>query len=425
MLLTPSAYALLGLTAMVGGLVAIVVFALLRFSAAASDARRSRRGDGMEAALLSAALQEAVSKLKAQERATAARAEASERLSGEIISSLTAGLLVVGLNSDTRILNPAGRRILGLPDSPVPLDHHAGLREQPLFDVVRECLASRSAIVRRGVVLPEDLDAGSSGPTHLGVTVSPLSDENGELHGAICLFTDLSAIKDLEEQLRLKDSLATVGELTAGIAHEFRNGLATIQGYSKLVDLKVLPEAYRPYVEGIRAETESLSQVVTNFLNFARPAQLTLTEVDLRTICERAADEIRPDARVLGGAVDVRGEFGVIEGDEVLLRQAFSNLLRNALEATAGGPAPPAIFVQSEIDASLKVSRIVVNDNGPGIAPALRERVFRPFFTSKRRGTGLGLALVQKIIVFHNGRVVAATSPAGGASLQVTLPLAS
>ena len=119
----------------------------------------------------------------------------------------------------------------------------------------------------------------------------------------------------------------------------------------------------------------------------------------------------------------MRGEFGLVEGDEVLLRQAFSNLLRNALEACVGGAVPPQIAIQSEVDATLKLSRIAVNDNGPGIPPALRERVFRPFFTSKRTGTGLGLALVQKIIVFHNGRVQVGVSPAGGASLQLTLPV--
>ena len=120
----------------------------------------------------------------------------------------------------------------------------------------------------------------------------------------------------------------------------------------------------------------------------------------------------------------MRGEFGAIEGDEVLLRQAFSNLLRNALEACAGGAAPPRSCIQSEVDRAQKVSRIAVNDNGPGIAPALRERVFRPFFTTKRNGTGLGLALVQKIIVFHNGRIAVTAAPHGGASLQITLPLA-
>ena len=417
--LTPSAYTFLGLTALVAALVSVVAFAMLRFSAAAAETRRHQRGAGAETALLSAALQEAVTKLKAQERATAARADASERLSGEIISSLTAGLLVVGLHGEVRILNPAGLRVLGRAESLRPEAFQRSPREQPLIDVIDECLRERSSIVRREVVLPE----AGEGVTHLGVSVSPLFDAQGEPHGAICLFTDLTAVKDLEEQLRLKESLATVGELTAGIAHEFRNGLATIQGYSKLFDLNALPAQYRPYVEGIRGETESLSQVVTNFLNFAKPAQLTLSDVELGAICQRAAAEIRPDARALGGDVDVRGEFGVVEGDEVLLRQAISNLLRNALEACTGAGGAPRIAIQSEIDSAAKVSRISVTDNGPGIPVALRERVFQPFFTMKRNGTGLGLALVQKIIVFHNGRIVVGASPAGGASLQITLPI--
>jgi signal transduction histidine kinase len=418
MQLTPSAYALLGLTALVAALVSVLAFALLRFSAAAADSRRAQRG-GTETAMLSAALQDAVTKLKAQERATAARADASERLSEEIISSLTAGVLVVGLNGVVRILNPAGLRVLNRPESLRPDAFQRSPREEPLMDVIDECLDARTPIVRREVALA---DTGH-GVTHLGVSVSPLFDLQGEPYGAICLFTDLTSVKHLEEQLRLKESLATVGELTAGIAHEFRNGLATIQGYSKLFDLNALPESYQQYVEAIRAETESLSQVVTNFLNFARPAQLTLTDVDLGAICERAADEIRPDARALGGDVEVRGEFGIVEGDEVLLRQAMSNLLRNALEACAGATAPPHIVIQSELDSTAKVSRIGVTDNGPGVLPAFRERVFQPFFTMKRNGTGLGLALVQKIIVFHNGRIAVTGAPQGGASFQITLPL--
>jgi nitrogen-specific signal transduction histidine kinase len=418
--MTPSAYALLGLTAMVAALVAVLTFATLKFAAAARLARRGLSGTGAETAFLSAALQEAVAKLKAQERANAARADASERLNGEIISSLTAGLLMVNLNGNVRILNPAGRRMLDLPEAASTEPFERSGRVQPLLDVIDESLKAGAAIVRRGVTLP---DNGHSA-THLGVTVSPLFDEQ-TLHGAICLFTDLTAVKDLEEQLRLKESLATVGELTAGIAHEFRNSLATIQGYSKLFDLNALPAVYRPYVEGIRAETESLNQVVTNFLNFARPAQLTLTRVSLKAIIDRAADEVRADVRALGGDVEVSGDFGDLDGDEVLLRQAFSNLLRNAVEASTGRALPPRIVVQSELDRAQHVSKISVNDNGPGIAPALRERVFRPFFTSKRNGTGLGLALVQKIIVFHNGRITIGTSPLGGASLIITLPVAA
>jgi signal transduction histidine kinase len=121
----------------------------------------------------------------------------------------------------------------------------------------------------------------------------------------------------------------------------------------------------------------------------------------------------------------VRGEFGTVQGDEVLLRQAFSNLLRNAVEACVGASLAPVVVIQSELDRAQRLSRITVEDNGPGINPADRERVFRPFFTSKRSGTGLGLALVQKIVVFHNGRIAVGTSPLGGASLQVSLPLSA
>ncbi len=407
---------LVGLTIVVALLVSLVVYAMLRFMEAARDSRK-RSKESREMVLLSAALHEAVSKLQAQERATAARASASERLSEEIILSLTAGLLVVDCNATIRILNPAGRRVLGLSPS-APLTDYREVLAEPLSRVIDECLAMRGTIHRRTVNLPGDRSAA-----YLGVTVSPLFDERTTLQGAICLFSDLTAIKDLEEQLRLKESLAAVGELTAGIAHEFRNGLATIQGYSKLIDLHALPAAYQAYVEGIRAETESLNQVVTNFLNFARPAQLTLARVDLGGVCERAVEEIRADARALGGDIEVRGQFGAIEGDEVLLRQAFSNLLRNAVEACADASVRPIVVIESEIDLGQNVSRICVNDSGPGIEPAARERIFRPFFTSKRYGTGLGLALVQKIIVFHNGRVGVGVSPQGGASLQVTLPV--
>ncbi|HEX7136747.1 MAG TPA: hypothetical protein VF219_02830 [Vicinamibacterales bacterium] len=237
--MTPSAYALLGLTAIVASMVAVLTFAILRFAAAARDARQNTRGSGVEVALMSAALQEAVGKLKAQERATAARAEASERLSEEIIASLTAGLLVTGLGGETRILNPAGRRMIGVGDTANNQEVQRALDDLSLSDLVHECLNTGNAIVRRTIWLPEP----RHGVSHLGVTVSPLSDAEHAIHGAICLFTDLTAVKDLEEQLRLKDSLATVGELTAGIAHEFRNGLATILGYSKLFDLGSLPDS--------------------------------------------------------------------------------------------------------------------------------------------------------------------------------------
>jgi signal transduction histidine kinase len=415
--MSPNAYALIGITGVVAVLASTLTFAVLRVAAAARAMRRPERRHLTENALLSAALADSVARLKAQERATAARAEASERLSDQIISSLTAGLLVVGLKGEVRILNPAGRRLLSVPEGAAPDDYRL-IGEPALSKVIDECLSTSIAVVRRTVHMPER----QQGASRLGVTVSPLFDGAGELHGAVCLFTDLTAVQQLEEQLRLKESLATVGELTAGIAHEFRNGLATIHGYGKLLDPDALPNVYRPYVEGIRAEAESLGEIVTNFLNFARPAHLTLTDVDLQAVCERVAEEMRPEARGFGGDVTVRGTFGRLQGDEVLLRQAFSNLIRNAVEACHDASTAPIVVIASEVNRDQGMSNITVDDNGPGIAPSARERVFQPFFTSKHNGTGLGLALVQKIIVFHNGRITAGTSMLGGASLRVSLP---
>lgn len=417
--MTSTGYLLLGLTAIVAAVCGVVAYAIAKFITEARGAARAARGGGGETTFVTSAMEDALQTLRRQERAMKARAEASERLSSEIIASMTSGLVVVNERGGLRTLNPAARRFLDLPDEEIEGSLEDVLRRaRPLVDVIEECLAVGKPIARRAV----QLDRGGGRLSHLGVTVSPIRDEQGAPHGAICLFTDLTDVVELEEQLRLKDTLARLGELTAGIAHEFRNGLATIHGYSRLLDLERLPADFTPYVQGIRQETEALGQVVTNFLTFARPAELTLTPVDMRSIAERAAEEIRADVRSRGGDVRLTGSFGSVEGDEILLRQAFSNLCRNAVEACADAGVPPSITIDGAPDPAQGVLRITVSDNGRGIDPAVAHRIFQPFFTTKAQGTGLGLALVQKIVVTHNGRVTAGSGPVGG-RMVVSLPL--
>jgi|SRR5687767_5714535 len=411
----------LGLNAIIAAIVGVGAYAITKIIAGARQIT-SRKTEGSETAFMAAAMEQAVQRLRAQERAMKQRAEASERLSGEIVASLTSGLLVVSAERVVLTLNPAGRRLLGLSEHDIASPMGDVLRTAPsLSAVIEECLDSGNPVVRRTIqtALP-----GGGGTTHLGITVSPIRDGHAAINGVICLFTDLSAVVELEEQLRLKDTLARLGELTAGIAHEFRNGLATIHGYGRLIDPEKLPADYRPYVKGIRDETEALRQVVTNFLNFAKPAELLLTAVPLRALAERAAEEIRGEVTTRGGTVRVTGDFGTVQGDDVLLRQAFSNLCRNALEACVDAGTPPVITVEGAIDHAHSVQHVVVTDNGPGVDAGAMTRLFRPFFTTKARGTGLGLALVQKIVVTHNGRVTVANGPQGGARFTVTLPVA-
>jgi signal transduction histidine kinase len=417
------------LAAIIFARASVLAIAVLRFVAAVRRLSRSERA-GTETMLMADAVQDAVHRLRTEERAMKARAEESERLSSEIIGSMTSGVLLVDENARVRTMNPAGLHLLRGADlngaDGVPLGSDADLRvalagAPALADAIEESLETGKPIVRRSLRLGQ----GSSGkPSHLGVTVSPIRGTGGALQGAICLFSDLSEVAELEEQLRLKDSLARLGELTAGIAHEFRNGLATIHGYARLLDLERLPDEFRPYVTGIRDETESLRQVVTQFLNFAKPAELTLTRVDIGAIVDRAAEDVAGEARARGGTITVSGEFGIVDGDEVLLRQAFSNLCRNALEACTGVGTTPLISIDGSVDAAQSLLRVAVVDNGPGIDDRVAAQMFQPFFTTKANGIGLGLPLVQKIIVTHNGRVSASKDAERGTRLVVSLPLA-
>lgn len=403
-------YAILGLTAIVAMFVGIITFAILKFVSAARRTSTPIRQTG-ETALLSIALQEAVSKLRAQEQAMSARAEASERLSAQIVASLTAGLLVVDHAGTVQILNPAARRLLRIEHVPLGPLRTVLASAEPLADAVEEGLRTNRPLVRRSLQI-------HGGRLHLGVTTSPFGQSDGG-HGVICLFSDLTSVVELENQLRLKETLAQLGELTAGIAHEFRNGLATIHGYARLMDPGSLPETYRPYVGGIRSETEALGKVVTNFLNFAKPDQVSFAPVDFGALAARVVDEIRADS---SADITLRGQFGALDGDDVLLRQMLNNLIRNGIEAARDAGETPAIVIDGQVDSAGRVMRVTIEDNGRGIEPAIRDRIFRPFFTTKGAGTGLGLAIVQKIAVTHNGRITLMPS-VGGARFEITLPL--
>jgi len=410
---------LLWLTVVVAVLVTVVAIALLRFITAARAAKQHVRDGGTERALLSSALQDAVSRLADQQRAMTARAAASEQLGAQVFDSLTAGLIVVDVNGRVQIANPAATRMLSLaPDASGKAYQEALASAPPLAAAVAEGLSATRPLVRRAV----DLEVNGR-VWHLGVTVSPLGDPESA-HGAICLFSDLTPVVELEQQLRLKEALARLGELTAGIAHEFRNGLATIHGYSRLIDPAAIPERFRPCVEGIRQETDTLGHIVTNFLNFARPEQVMFSSLSMEQIVGKVAADLRAE---LGDhvAVDVTGAFGHVDGDEIMLRQLFANLIRNAAEACETTDISPCIAIEGRVDAELGVSRISVSDNGPGIPEGDRQRIFQPFFTTRSRGSGLGLPIVQKIALLHNGTVAVGASSGGGGRIELVLPLAT
>ena len=254
----------------------------------------------------------------------------------------------------------------------------------------------------------------------LGVTATPAEGADGRFLGAVALFSDLTEIRELEGRVALARHLADLGQVSAGAAHEFRNAAAAIDGFADLALRSNDPERSSEYVRAIRQEAQEMSRVTNDFLLFARPESFAPEPIDLADVAEAAAAETErahPDL-----SIERSGEFPEAAGSDVLLRRALVNLLRNAVEATPEGrrAEPDAIALiggRSAGEATLSVG-----DRGPGVESAERERIFLPFYSSKPRGSGFGLAIVARIAELHGGTVDVTDRPGGGALFTLRLP---
>jgi len=376
-------------------------------------------------AFMTASMQGVILRLREQEkelerlhRAEKERAEQTERFSEEVTRNMPAGLLVVNAAGIITSVNPAAEQTLGVRGLAFRRYSEALGEKSELTHLVGECLAS-GRIFRREEV--KHVAPGEE-TRRLGVTISPIRRGEGRINGAICLLSDLTELATLQQQVQLKENLAALGELSAGIAHEFKNALATISGYAQMIQAEGGTGEVAENAARILEQTRNITHVVTEFLKYARPLDISTEPVSIQAIIERVAQEVaewKPEVRIR-----FEGAFGWSAGDEGLLRQAFLNLARNAAEACEGAPNGGKVLIRGETqkgDTSLQ--RVTIFDNGPGIPPAVHGKLFRPFFTTKPRGTGLGLAVVQKILVQHGGRVEARNRLEGGAAFIVTLPL--
>jgi PAS domain S-box-containing protein len=377
-------------------------------------------------AFMTASMQGVIQQLREQEkelerlhRIEKDRAEQTERLSEEVTRNMPAGLVVVNATGIISSSNPAAEQVLGIRGLGFRRYSEALGASSELTKLIAECL-SNGKIFRREEVkhIPP---AGDT--RHLGVTISPIRRGEGKISGAICLLTDLTELAALQQRMQLKENLAALGELSAGIAHEFKNALATISGYAQMIRSESSEAEALDYSERILEQTRNITHVVTEFLKYARPLEIPDERVALQTVVERVVAEVGealPQVKIR-----CEGTFGDAGGDDGLLRQALLNLARNAAEACAVTVGGGRVVVRGEIVVGevAGFQRISVTDNGPGIPVDVSPKLFRPFFTTKAQGTGLGLAVVQKIIVQHGGQVEVRNRPDGGAEFIVTLPL--
>ena len=377
-------------------------------------------------AFMAASMQGVIQKLRDQERELERlhriekeRAAHTERLSEEVTRNMPAGLLVVNATGIISSANPAAEQALGIRGLGFRRYSEALGETSELTRLITECLAE-GRIFRR-----EEVEHGApSGDRRvLGVTISPIRKGDEKISGALCLLSDLTELAALQQQMQLKENLAALGELSAGIAHEFKNALATISGYAQMIRSEELEGEASDYAGRILEQTRNITHVVTEFLKYARPLDIVNEPVALQAVVERVVSDVT-EAQP-GVQLRAAGEFGSVPGDEGLLRQALLNLARNAAEACSDAAGGGQVRLKGELvpsgDGGLQ--RIVILDNGPGIEEASLSKLFRPFYTTKADGTGLGLAVVQKIIVQHGGHVEARNRPEGGAAFMVTLPL--
>jgi PAS domain S-box-containing protein len=344
------------------------------------------------------------------------RADALQELNASIVDSMLSGVVVLDLSGGVRVMNDAARALLAVARD----ERVTGRKLEEALRHAPEVIARVRACLDEGIVVVRDemrLGLPGVGRRDVSLSISPLRGPEGERAGALCVLTDLTEVKRLQEEMRLRQNLAELGEMSAGVAHEFRNSLATILGFAQLVERHGDAGA-REHAAAIAEECAALRRVIDDFLRFANPARLVIESVDLAALFESLADDVKARA----GSKRVRYELlpglPVVSGDETLLRRTFTNVLRNAVDAAREGGV-----VRASAEMGDGEVHVHVDDDGPGIPEADRQRIFVPFFTGKESGTGLGLALARKVVVYHGGRIVAETSPLGGARLTVTLPV--
>src|SRR5205085_4208235 len=333
------------------------------------------------------------------------RADELERVSAALTRSLTSGLIAIDADGAIVDINHAGRDILHI-------DHDASLSGRALDDAVP--LANFTATLRRAVAERAALTSVeiADGDTPIGLTTVPLRNESGEFLGFLPMITDLTPIRSLEARVQEMTTLAQLGEISAGIAHEFRSSLSTILGYMKLARRGGVDAVAEGRLQSAEKEAAQLLMAIERLLAFARPVQLNAEPVDLRELVGEQTRQLADHAPDVAFHVD--GPRVVIDGDRVLLARAFENLLRNSMDAVrqkGGGSVRVAVAAAPAC--------VTIADDGVGFDPADTARLFLPFQSNKPNGFGMGLPLAKKIVLVHGGTLRLHGEPGKGAVATV------
>lgn len=379
-----------------------------------------------------AQLQEQRKELEQLSAEASERASSAEKFSERIVASLPSGLIAFDAAGRSLVVNAPGRTLLGVDGRGID---RSGLGESyetlladhvELSQMVGDCL-ERGTLYRRSEVEARTQDGQLR---RLGATIAPIdlpptrpgsAGGSPATRGALCLLTDITEVTELREQVALKNNLESLGEMSAGLAHEFKNAIATLQGYAQLLQSLELNQNAQVAAGSLLNEVRGLATMVTAFLDFARPQPLHLEDVDLQDLINDCAVELQPLFEELRVELFVEEKVSLkVRADERMLRLALQNLIRNAAEAIPDEATERKVVVRTAREP--QSAFIEVRDTGTGIPPAQLQKIFIPFFTTKPKGHGVGLALTHRIITEHGGTLTAANAAGGGAVFTIKIP---
>jgi signal transduction histidine kinase len=348
-----------------------------------------------------------------------------------MVGNMRNGVLAIDRDGGVVLLNDEARRLFLLQPGPVTGLRYADvLHEHP--DIIR---VLGGAFELQSLPNRAELRLKST-DTVIGYTLSLVRDDDGEAVGAALFFKDLTHVEQIEERERLRDRLAAVGEMAAVMAHEIKNPLAGIEVLGGLLRRKMAdnPEALG-LVNDIINEAKMANAIVQEVLAFVRPVRLQVDRTSLADAINSAISMADGKANRGGILVDVSlpSDLRSVAADQYQLTQVFCNLLINAYEALEGRGRVQisARIAQTSSEGALlpdghqAVPTVVIDvaDDGPGMPADIAEKIFNPFFTTKAQGSGLGLAVVRKIVDAHDGRIDMTTADGRGTRFRLTLPV--
>lgn len=337
-----------------------------------------------------------------------------------IIESIRSGVVTTDLERHIYTMNGAAAEMTGY-----TVEDLRGQDASILFGDFKEQIEDALSAAREGHAgarYEADCLTSEGFRIRLGYSISPLFSERGETTGLVITFQDLTDIRAMEETSRRQERLSAVGRVAAGIAHEIRNPLAAMRGSIQVLRSELPPDsAQGELMEIVLRESDRLNRIITDFLTYARPRQVSLAETDLREPLRETFALLRHSPEIRDGQVleDVLPEEPVPAlADEHAIKQVFWNLARNALNAMPDGGTLRAEMQQVGDDRA----RITFSDTGRGMSPAQVERLFEPFSSSTTGGTGLGLSIVYQIIRDHGGTINVRSREGHGTTITVELP---